>query len=101
MEMAPMSVPTLSSAPSVGRDIVLTSINTIRTLSMDGVQAVNSGHPGTPMALGPPGRIQRRFPAAGDDRRFAVCADTLAGRRRSDRGGTWMVEATVSDHLKT
>ncbi len=28
-------------------------INTIRTLSMDGVQAANSGHPGTPMALAP------------------------------------------------
>src|ERR1700758_2430932 len=31
----------------------LTSINTIRTLSMDAVQAANSGHPGTPMALAP------------------------------------------------
>jgi transketolase len=30
-------------------------INTIRTLSMDGVQAANSGHPGTPMALAPVG----------------------------------------------
>jgi transketolase len=29
------------------------SINTIRTLSMDGVQAAKSGHPGTPMALAP------------------------------------------------
>lgn len=29
------------------------SINTIRTLSMDGVQTANSGHPGTPMALAP------------------------------------------------
>ncbi|MEJ2503600.1 MAG: transketolase, partial [Gemmatimonadota bacterium] len=29
------------------------SIDTIRTLSMDGVQAANSGHPGTPMALAP------------------------------------------------
>src|SRR5579864_6423356 len=29
------------------------SINTIRTLSMDGVQAANSGHPGTPMAMAP------------------------------------------------
>ncbi len=28
-------------------------INTIRTLSMDGVQMANSGHPGTPMALAP------------------------------------------------
>ncbi len=28
-------------------------VNTIRTLSMDAVQAANSGHPGTPMALAP------------------------------------------------
>ncbi|HWZ83865.1 MAG TPA: transketolase [Terriglobales bacterium] len=33
--------------------IELLSINTIRTLSMDGVQKANSGHPGTPMALAP------------------------------------------------
>jgi transketolase len=31
----------------------LTSINTIRTLAMDGVQAANSGHPGAPMAMAP------------------------------------------------
>lgn len=30
-------------------------INTIRTLAMDAVQAANSGHPGTPMALAPVG----------------------------------------------
>ena len=29
------------------------AINTIRTLSMDAVQAADSGHPGTPMALAP------------------------------------------------
>jgi transketolase len=33
--------------------IELKSINTIRTLSMDAVQAANSGHPGTAMALAP------------------------------------------------
>ena len=39
------------NSPSISiRDL---SINTIRTLSMDGVQAANSGHPGTPMALAP------------------------------------------------
>jgi transketolase len=31
----------------------VTCINTIRTLAMDAVQAANSGHPGTPMALAP------------------------------------------------
>src|SRR5918912_1101621 len=30
-------------------------INTIRTLAMDAVQAANSGHPGTPMAMAPVG----------------------------------------------
>ncbi len=48
-----MSAATLSPAPPVTGNIELTSINTIRTLSMDGVQAANSGHPGTPMALAP------------------------------------------------
>src|SRR4030095_10418643 len=33
--------------------IELTSINAIRTLAMDAVQAANSGHPGTPMAMPP------------------------------------------------
>jgi transketolase len=33
--------------------IELTSINAIRTLAMDAVQAANSGHPGTPMAMAP------------------------------------------------
>ncbi len=33
--------------------IEMASINTIRTLSMDAVQAANSGHPGTPMAMAP------------------------------------------------
>ncbi len=35
------------------KPIELLSINTIRTLAMDAVQAANSGHPGTPMALAP------------------------------------------------
>ena len=34
-------------------DLVDRSINTIRTLAMDGVQKANSGHPGTAMALAP------------------------------------------------
>ena len=29
------------------------AVNTIRSLAMDGVQAANSGHPGTPMAMAP------------------------------------------------
>ena len=34
-------------------DLDSACINTIRTLSMDAVQAANSGHPGTPMAMAP------------------------------------------------
>jgi transketolase len=34
-------------------DIAQLSINTIRTLAMDAVEAAKSGHPGTPMALAP------------------------------------------------
>jgi transketolase len=33
--------------------IEMKCINTIRTLSMDAVQAANSGHPGTPMSMAP------------------------------------------------
>ncbi len=39
----------MNSTPS----IETLSINTIRTLAMDAVQAANSGHPGTPMAMAP------------------------------------------------
>lgn len=34
-------------------DTQTVAINTIRTLAMDAVQAANSGHPGTPMAMAP------------------------------------------------
>ena len=46
---ATIAIPNLS----VSSPIELTSINTIRTLAMDAVQAANSGHPGTPMAMAP------------------------------------------------
>src|SRR5499427_4877033 len=38
-------------------DLDLLCINTVRTLSMDAVQAAESGHPGTPMALAPIGYV--------------------------------------------
>ncbi|MDX1963410.1 MAG: transketolase [Pirellulales bacterium] len=47
-----LSSAAVSSTPS-RPSIEQLAINTIRTLSMDGVQAANSGHPGTPMALAP------------------------------------------------
>jgi transketolase len=50
--------PALPPLASTGSSVTATpaelqAINTIRTLSMDGVQAAVSGHPGTPMALAP------------------------------------------------
>jgi transketolase len=48
---------TAHPAPSVTKSTSDTMdqlcVNTIRTLAMDAVQAANSGHPGTPMALAP------------------------------------------------
>lgn len=38
---------------TTAHDLERLSIDTIRTLSMDAVEAANSGHPGTPMALAP------------------------------------------------
>jgi transketolase len=52
-----MGGPSARLAPHVDKnnnsDDDALSINTIRTLAMDAVQAANSGHPGTPMALAP------------------------------------------------
>jgi transketolase len=38
---------------TIAETVQQTAINTIRTLAMDAVEAANSGHPGTPMALAP------------------------------------------------
>ncbi|MEC8321678.1 MAG: transketolase [Planctomycetota bacterium] len=43
----------MAGTPGDVPEIDALAINTIRTLSMDAVQAANSGHPGTPMALAP------------------------------------------------
>src|SRR6201998_1014982 len=48
-----MSAAITSPISPVIESIDQISINTIRTLSMDAVQAANSGHPGTPMAMAP------------------------------------------------
>ncbi len=58
---SPSVAPPVSSSPHAMRAgtpfdvpaIDQLAINTIRTLSMDAVQAADSGHPGTPMALAP------------------------------------------------
>jgi transketolase len=45
---------TATPAPALAdQPIEQVTVNTIRTLCMDAVQAANSGHPGTPMALAP------------------------------------------------
>src|SRR3977135_2644601 len=41
------------NSPASAAGIERLSINTIRTLAMDAVEAAKSGHPGTPMALAP------------------------------------------------
>ena len=43
--------------PDTHRSLDDLCINTIRTLSMDAVQAANSGHPGAPMGLAPAGYV--------------------------------------------
>jgi transketolase len=42
-----------ASIHNTATSMEMTCINTIRTLSIDAVQAANSGHPGTPMAMAP------------------------------------------------
>src|SRR3954470_16339881 len=49
-----MPPPRRLGAPSVPeQDIAQLSINTVRTLTVDAVQAAQSGHPGAPLALAP------------------------------------------------
>src|ERR1700682_2647620 len=44
---------TSASVRTAASPMEMTCINTIRTLSMDAVQAAVSGHPGAPMAMAP------------------------------------------------
>ncbi len=48
-----LSKPSVKKSPAKKPDIAQLAINTIRFLSVDGVEKANSGHPGTPMALAP------------------------------------------------
>ena len=48
-----MSDPADQTATAGSADLDQLCVNTIRTLSMDAVQAAKSGHPGAPMALAP------------------------------------------------
>ena len=95
------------------------TINTIRTLSMDAVQAANSGHPGTPMALAPVGyvlyhdilRFDPAAPAWPDRDRFVLsCGHAsmllysllhLAGVRQVGPDGQVSEELAVSlEHIR-
>jgi transketolase len=49
----PQGTPASTAAQGHPTDLAQLTINTIRTLSMDAVQAANSGHPGTPMSMAP------------------------------------------------
>jgi hypothetical protein len=54
LPVVPEATAALGTRPGAGDSpIDELCINTIRTLAMDAVQAANSGHPGTPMALAP------------------------------------------------
>jgi len=95
------------------------AINTIRTLSMDGVQKANSGHPGTPMALAPFGyalwnEYLRYDPEAphwpGRDRFVLSCGHAsmllyslihLAGIKKTDADGKSTSELAIKlDEIK-
>ncbi len=47
------SKPSSPGASSLAGPIALRTVNTVKTLAMDAVQAARSGHPGTPMGLAP------------------------------------------------
>ncbi len=55
MTTDPLRLPDHADLPSP--DTARLAIDAVRVLSMDAVQAANSGHPGTPMALAPAGYL--------------------------------------------
>lgn len=99
---------------TTSNDLSQLAINTIRTLSMDGVEAAGCGHPGTPMALAPVTYqlwtdVLRYDPAAphwpNRDRYVLSCGHAsmliysmlhLAGVRKVDADGNVTDEPSVS-----
>ena len=59
-------------------------IDTIRTLSMDAVQAANSGHPGTPLDLAGPPAYSSILPRCGN---APIVASTTDNSRVATRRG--------------
>ena len=110
-----MAVPS-APAPRThhGTDIDRLAVDTIRTLSMDAVEAAKSGHPGTPMALAPVAytvwkdflRYDPADPAWPNRDRFVLsCGHAsmllyslihLAGIRRAGTHGGAAIEPAVS-----
>jgi len=96
------------------KDVTQLAVNTIRTLSMDGVEAAGCGHPGTPMALAPVTYqlwtdVLRYDPGAphwpNRDRYVLSCGHAsmliysmlhLAGVRKTESDGTVTNELSVS-----
>jgi len=95
------------------------AVNTIRTLAMDAVEAANSGHPGTPMALAPVAYVlfneELRYDPAdpgwpGRDRFVLSCGHAsmllysmlhLAGVKQLDSDGRPTDEPAVSlEHIR-
>lgn len=102
--------------PEQGQQVAIEqlAINTIRTLAMDAVQAAESGHPGTPMALAPVVyvlwqnrlRFDPESPIWPDRDRFVLSAGHasmllysmlhLTGTKSMDRGHKTTDEAAVT-----
>jgi len=57
MSAARRSSAATRAASAVSDEVARLSIDTVRVLAMDAVQAASSGHPGTPMALAPVGYV--------------------------------------------
>src|SRR6187455_3163052 len=49
----PVGIRRVTVMTATSTDLDQLSVNAIRALAMDAVQAANSGHPGTPMAMAP------------------------------------------------
>ena len=63
---------------TLATDLDRLAVDTIRTLSIDGVQKANSGHPGAPMGAAPDG-VRRSGPASSVTPRLTRTGPTATG----------------------
>jgi transketolase len=63
-------------------ELYLLCVNTIHTLSMDAMQAANSGHPGTPMAMAPVAYLRRRSSASRRERMDTAKRERISAKAR-------------------